>query len=180
MTELALRFATVLPKNDEGFSMTISMYQVSVPVFLRNLNALNGVLDKAAAFAEAKKFDQAVLLSSRLYPDMFPLNVQVGQVCTHAARCVALLAGLPQPDLGTPETTIAGLKERAAKTEQIDGTEAKDVVLKFGTREMPFKGEQFLVGFTLPNFFFHYTTAYDILRSLGLEVGKRDFMGAPG
>jgi len=168
--------------------MTISMYQVSVPVFLRNLNALSAILDKAQAFAEAKKFDQAVLLSSRLYPDMFPLNVQVGQVCTHAARGVAQLAGLPQPDFGAPETTIAGLKERVAKTidfiktakpEQIDGSEAKDIVLKFGTREVPFKGEQFLVGFTLPNFFFHYTTAYDILRSLGLEVGKRDFMGTP-
>jgi hypothetical protein len=168
--------------------MTISMYQVSVPVFARNLAALSGVLDKAAAFAEAKKFDQAVLLGTRLYPDMFPLNVQVGQVCTHAARGVAQLAGLTQPEFGTPETTLAGLKERVQKTldfvktatpAQIDGTENKDIVLKFGTREMPFKGEQFLVGFTLPNFFFHYTTAYNILRSLGLEIGKRDFMGAP-
>jgi len=168
--------------------MTISMYQVSVPVFVRNLTALSGVLDKAAAFAEAKKFDQAVLLGTRLYPDMFPLNVQVGQVCTHAGRGVAQLAGLTQPEFGAPETTIAALKERVQKTlafvksatpGQIDGTESKDIVLKFGTREMPFKGEQFLVGFTLPNFFFHYTTAYNILRSLGLEIGKRDFMGAP-
>jgi hypothetical protein len=163
------------------------MYQVSVPVFLRNLNALVGVLDKAQAFAEAKKFDQAVLLGTRLYPDMFSLNVQVGQVCTHAARGVAQLAGLTQPDFGPPDTAIAGLKERVAKTiefvksarpEQIDGSEEKDIVLKFGTREMPFKGQQFLIGFTLPNFFFHYTTAYDILRSLGVELGKRDFMGA--
>ena len=168
--------------------MTISMYQVSVPVFLRNLNALAAVLDKAAAWAEAKKFDQAVLLGTRLYPDMFPLNVQIGQVCTHAARGVAMLSGLAQPEFGGPETTIAALKERVTKTidfvktakeAQIDGTEDKDVVLKFGTREMPFKGQAFLVGFTLPNFFFHYTTAYNILRSLGLEVGKRDFMGAP-
>ena len=167
--------------------MPISMYQVSVPVFLRNLNALVGVLDKAQAFAEAKKFDQAVLLGTRIYPDMFPLNVQVGQVCTHAARGVAQLAGLTQPDFGPPDTAIAGLKERVAKTiefvksarpEQIDGSEEKDIVLKFGTREMPFKGQQFLIGFTLPNFFFHYTTAYGILRSLGVELGKRDFMGA--
>ncbi len=78
--------------------MTISMYQVSVPVFLRNLNALSGVLDKAAAFAESRKFDPAVLLGTRLYPDMFPLNVQVGQVCTHATRGVALLSGMTQPD----------------------------------------------------------------------------------
>ena len=169
--------------------MTISMYQVSVPVFLRGLNALSAVLDKAAAFAEAKKFDQAVLLGTRIYPDMFPLNVQVGQVCAHAARGVAQLSGLTQPDFGAPATTVAELKERiakaidfvkSAKREQIDGTEDKDIVLKFGTREMPFKGEQFLVGFTLPNFYFHYTTAYNILRGLGLDVGKRDFMGAPG
>ncbi len=168
--------------------MTISMYQVSVLVFLRNLTALNGVLDKAAAFAEAKKFDQAVLLQTRLYPDMFPLNVQIGQVCTHAARGVAQLAGLTQPDFGAPETTIAGLKERVGKTidfvksataAQIDGTEDKEIVLKFGTREMKFRGQDFLVGFTLTNFFFHYTTAYNILRGIGLEVGKRDFMGPP-
>jgi hypothetical protein len=164
------------------------MYSVSVPVFLRNLNALNGVLDKAAAFAEAKKFDQAVVLGTRLYPDMFPLAVQVGQVCAHAARGVAQLAGLTQPEFAAPETTVAGLKDRVTKTiafvqsatpAQIDGTEDKDIVLKFGTREMPFKGEQFLIGFTLPNFFFHYTTAYNILRSIGVEVGKRDFMGPP-
>jgi hypothetical protein len=168
--------------------MTISMYQVSVPVFARNLGALEGVLDKAAAFAEARKFDQAVLLGTRLYPDMFPLNVQVGQVTTHATRGVAQLAGLAQPDYGAPETTIAALKERVGKAlafvrtatpAQIDGTEDKDIVLKFGTREMPFKGEQFLLGFTLPNFFFHYTTAYNILRSIGVEIGKRDFMGPP-
>ena len=168
--------------------MTVSMYKVSVPIFLRNLNALSGVLDKAAAFAEARKLDQAVLLGLRLYPDMFPLNVQVGQVTTHATRAIAQLAGLTQPDLGSAETTIAALKERVSKAiefvksatpAQIDGTEEKEIILKFGTREMKFNGQDFLLGFTLPNFFFHYTTAYDILRSLGLEVGKRDFMGAP-
>ena len=167
--------------------MTISMYQVSVPVFARGLGALAGVLTKAEAFAEAKKFDQAVLLGTRLYPDMFPLNVQVGQVCTHATRGVAQLSGMTQPDFGAPETTLAALKERVTKAlafvnsataAQIDGTEDKDIVLKFGTREMPFKGQAFLVGFTLPNFYFHSTTAYNILRSIGLEVGKRDFMGA--
>ncbi|MEI9885416.1 MAG: DUF1993 domain-containing protein [Rhizomicrobium sp.] len=168
--------------------MTISMYQVSVPVFVRNLTALGGVLDKAAAFAEAKKLDPAVVLATRLYPDMYPLAVQVGQVCTHAARGVAQLSGLPQPEFGAPETSFAALKERVSKTldfvksatpAQIDGSEDKDIVLKFGSREMPFKGQAFLVGFTLPNFFFHYTTAYNILRNLGVEIGKRDFMGAP-
>jgi hypothetical protein len=163
------------------------MYKASVPIFLRNLNALSGVLDKAAAFAESRKLDQSVLLGLRLYPDMFPLNVQVGQVTTHATRGVAQLAGLTQPDLGAPDTTIAGLKERVAKAiefvksatpAQIDGSEDKEIVLKFGTREMKFSGQDFLLGFTMPNFFFHYTTAYDILRSVGMEIGKRDFMGA--
>src|SRR5689334_1074350 len=167
--------------------MTISMYQVSVPVFLRGLSALTGVLTKAEAFVEARKLDQGVLMGLRLYPDMFPFNVQVGQVTTHAARGVAQLAGLTQPTFDGNETTIAALKERVAKAvefiktatpEQIDGSEEKEIVLKFGTREMRFTGQAFLVGFTLPNFYFHYTTAYDILRSIGVEIGKRDFMGA--
>jgi hypothetical protein len=166
--------------------MTISMYQVSVPVFARNLSALLGILGKAEAFAEARKIDQTVLLGTRLFPDMFAFNVQVGQVCTHATRAVSQLAGVTQPDYGQPDTTFAALKDRVSKAlafvnafkpEQIDGTEDKDIVLKFGTREMPFKGQAFLVGFSLTNFFFHYTTAYNILRSMGLEVGKRDFMG---
>jgi len=167
--------------------MTISMYQVSVPVFLRGLSALTGVLTKAEAFVEARKLDQGVLMGVRLYPDMFPFNVQVGQVTTHAARGVAQLAGLTQPSFDGNETSIAGLKERVAKTvefiktatpEQIDGSEDKEIVLKFGTREMKFTGQAFLICFTLPNFYFHYTTAYDILRSIGVEIGKRDFMGA--
>jgi hypothetical protein len=163
------------------------MYQVSAPVFLRGLGALTGVLTKAEAFVEARKLDQGVLMGLRLYPDMFPFNMQVGQVTTHAARGVAQLAGLTQPTFDGNETTIAALKERVAKAvefiktatpEQIDGSEEKEIVLKFGTREMRFTGQAFLVGFTLPNFYFHYTTAYDILRSIGVEIGKRDFMGA--
>ncbi|MEI9990334.1 MAG: DUF1993 domain-containing protein [Rhizomicrobium sp.] len=168
--------------------MTISLFQISVPVFLRHLNALNGVLDKAAAFAEAKKFDQAVLLATRLYPDMYPLNAQVQQVSIHALRATALLAGVEQPDFGPAETTLAGLKDRVSRTidfvkaataAQIDGKEDSDIVVKFGTREAPFKALPFLTGFALPNFFFHTTTAYNILRSVGVEVGKRDFMGSP-
>ncbi|MEJ0044710.1 MAG: DUF1993 domain-containing protein [Rhizomicrobium sp.] len=165
------------------------MFQISVPVFLRHLRALSGVLDKAAAFAEARKFDQAVLLATRLYPDMYPLNVQVQQVSIHALRGTALLLGVEQPDFGPAETTLAGLKDRVSRTidfvnaateAEIDGTEDKDIVVKFGTREAPFKALPFLVGFALPNFFFHYTTAYNILRSVGVDVGKRDFIGTPG
>ena len=167
--------------------MTISMYQVSVPVFARGLGALAGVLTKAEALPKPRSSTRRCCSARGSIPTC-SLNVQVGQVCTRATRGVAQLAGLTQPDFGQPETTIAALKERVTKAldfvktatpAQIDGTEDKDIVLKFGTREMPFKGQAFLVGFTLPNFYFHSTTAYNILRSIGLEVGKRDFMGAP-
>jgi len=166
------------------------MYKASVPVLVQFLTGLSNVLDKTTAFAEARKIDQGVLCATRLYPDMFPLAVQVGQVTTHATRVVAMLAGIEQPQFGGPETTLAGLKERvqkaiafvqAVKPEQIDGTEDKEIVLKFGTFEMKFNGQAFLLNFSLPNFYFHDTTAYNILREIGVEVGKRDFMGrAPG
>ncbi len=168
--------------------MTISMYQASAPRFANTLKNLSAILDKAKAHAEAKKIDELVLTSSRLYPDMFALARQVQIACDTAKGAMARLAGVEIPKHEDTEKTFDELKARIAKTlefigsfkpAQIDGTEDKDIVLKFGTREMPFKGEAFLVGFTLTNFFFHYTTAYNILRSLGLEVGKRDFMGAP-
>jgi len=168
--------------------MTVSMYTVSVPIFAQYLGAMAGVLDKAEAFATARKLDQAVLLGTRLYPDMFPLAVQVGQATTHAARAVAQLSGMTQPVFENTETTLAALKERVAKTlafvnsataAQIDGTEDKEIVLKFGSNERKFTGQPFLLAFSLPNFYFHYTTAYNILRELGVEVGKRDFMQPP-
>jgi len=166
--------------------MTISMYKASAPVFIQFLTGMSAVIDKATAYAEARKLDQGVLCATRLYPDMFPLAVQIGQACTHATRACAMLAGVEQPKFDAPETTLAGLKDRVAKSiafiqgltaEQIDGTEDKDVVLKFGTFEMKFTGQQFLLNFSLPNFYFHDTTAYNILRSMGIEIGKRDFMG---
>jgi len=168
--------------------MTISMYKASAPIFLQFMTALVGVLDKSNTFAEAKKFDQGVLLQTRLYPNMFPLSVQVGQVVAHATRGCAMLAGVEQPTFDAPETTIAGLKERLGKAitfvqgfkpEQIDGTEDKEVVLKFPRGEMKFTGQQFLLNFTMPNFYFHATTAYNILRELGVDIGKMDFMGRP-
>jgi hypothetical protein len=164
------------------------MYKASAPIFAQFMTGLSNVLDKAAAHAEARKLDQAILCGTRIYPDMFPLNVQVGQVTTHATRACAMLAGIEQPQFGAPEATLAGLKERLAKAiefvksvtpEQIDGTEDKEIVLKFGTFEMKFNGQQFLLAFSLPNFYFHDTTAYNILRSYGVEIGKRDFMGRP-
>jgi hypothetical protein len=168
--------------------MTISMYKASAPIFEQFLCALSGVLDKAAAFAEAKKLDPTVLTGMRLAPDMHPLAWQVRSTTNHAVRACAMISGVAAPDLGDNQVTIGELKERIAKTiafvksikpEQIDGQEDKEVVLKFGTNEFKFTGLSFLLNFCLPNFYFHAATAYDILRHAGVEVGKRDFMGTP-
>jgi hypothetical protein len=168
--------------------MTISMYQASAPRLANSLKNLSAILDKAAAHAEAKKIDPAVLLQSRLYPDMLPLLRQVQIASDSAKGAVARLAGVEVPKYEDTEETIADLKQRLAKTidfvsslkpAQIDGSEDKDIHLKLGTREVDWKGMQYLLGFALPNFYFHVVTAYDILRHNGVEIGKRDFIGTP-
>jgi uncharacterized protein len=168
--------------------MTISMFQASAPRFVNSLKNLSAILDKAAAHAEAKKIDPAVLLASRLYPDMLPLVRQV-QIASDAAKGpVARLANVEVPKYEDTEETIADLQQRLAKTidfvssvkpAQIDGSEDKDIHLKLGTSEVTFKGMQYLLGFALPNFYFHVVTAYDILRHNGVEIGKRDYIGTP-
>jgi len=169
--------------------MAISMYSVSVPVFVQHLTALSGVLDKAAAHAEAKKIDPTVLLNTRLFPDMFPLVRQVRAATDHAANAAGRLSGKELPKFSNDEATIPALKERIAKTieflksvqpAEVDGTEEKEISITFpsgATRN--FKGQGLLLGNSLPNFYFHVTTAYDILRQCGVELGKRDFMGTP-
>jgi len=168
--------------------MTISMYQASAPRLANSLKNLSAILDKAAAHAEAKKIDPAVLLSTRLYPDMLPLLRQVQIASDSAKGAVARLAGVEVPKYEDTEETIADLKQRLAKTidfvssfkpAQIDGSEEKDIHLKLGQREVDWKGMQYLLGFALPNFYFHVVTAYDILRHSGVEIGKRDFIGTP-
>jgi uncharacterized protein len=169
--------------------MTISMYKVSVPVFLQFLTSLSAMLDKAAAFAEAKKVEPAVLLNTRLAPDMFPLLRQVRAATDHAINACGRLAGADLPSFANTEATIPELKDRIAKTidflkglkpAQIDGSEDKAIKITFpsgATRE--FTGQSLLLTNALPNFYFHCTTAYDILRQCGIELGKRDFMGTP-
>lgn len=162
------------------------MYKASAPFFIQFLCALSGILDKADAFAVSKKIDATVLTGMRLAPDMHPLAWQVRSATNHAARACAMIAGVPMPDLGDNQTTVCDLQERIAKTvefvrsikpEQLDGQEDEEIVLKFGANEFKFTGLSFLLSFCLPNFYFHATTAYDILRHAGMDIGKRDFMG---
>jgi len=168
--------------------MTISMYQASAPRFVNMLNNLSAVLDKAAAHAEARKIDPAVLIADRLYPNMLPLASQVRIACDNAKGAVARLAGVEVPKHEDTEQTFAELKARIAKTiafvqsiqpAQIDGSEERDITLKLGPTEVKFKGMQYLLGFALPNFYFHVVTAYDILRHDGVELAKRDYIGNP-
>jgi uncharacterized protein len=169
--------------------MPVSMYTVSVPVFIQHLSGLSGVLDKAAAHCAARKLNEADLLNMRLYPDMFPLVRQIRAATDHAVNAAGRLSGREPIKFANDETSLAQLKDRVAKAidylksvpaSEIDGTEAKEIKITFpngNTRE--FTGQSLLLGNSLPNFFFHATTAYDILRQLGVELGKRDFMGPP-
>jgi hypothetical protein len=168
--------------------MTISMYQASAPRFVHALKSLSAILGKAQAHCEAKKIDPLVLTASRLYPDMFALARQVQVACDTAKGALARLAGVEIPKHEDIEKTIAELKARIDKTiafietfkaAQIDGCEDKDLTIKLGPREVQWKGMQYLLGFALPNFYFHVTTAYDILRHNGVELAKRDFIGNP-
>ena len=168
--------------------MTISMYQASVPRFVNILNNLTGILDKAQAHIDAKKIDVSALTTYRLFPDMLPMTTQVLIACDAAKGVVARLAGIEIPVYEDNEKTLAELKARIAKTidfiqsvtpAQIDGTEDKDIVTKRGDKETHYKGMQFLLGHALPNFYFHVTTTYNILRHNGIEIGKRDFLGKP-
>jgi hypothetical protein len=166
--------------------MNISMYQASVPVFIRVLENLAAILEKTAAHAEARKIDPAVLLASRLYPDMFPLVKQV-QIASDAAKGgAARLAQMEPPAYEDNEATLADLVARLRKTvaylrtigaEQIDGSEDRTVTWKTRTATKTMQGMPYLLNHVLPNLYFHVTTAYAILRHNGVEIGKGDFLG---
>jgi hypothetical protein len=168
--------------------MKISMYQASAPRFANALGNLSAILDKAQAHAEAKKIDPAVLGGLRLIADMFPLARQVQVACDTAKGAVARLAGVEIPKYDDTEQTLPELKARIAKTldfvrsipaARIDGTEEREVVMKMRGQDVRFTGLQYLFGHAWPNFYFHLTTAYNILRANGVELGKRDFIGNP-
>jgi uncharacterized protein len=168
--------------------MTISMYQASVPRFVNILGNLSNILDKAQAHVDAKKVDPTALTSYRLFPDMLPMTKQVQIACDTAKGVVARLAGMDIPVYEDNEKALVDLKARIAKTiafiqtvtpAQIDGSEDREIVIKRGDKETRYKGMQFLLGHALPNFYFHVTTAYNILRHNGVEIGKRDYLGNP-
>ena len=166
--------------------MSLSMYQASVPVFLRQLTNLKAVLEKGAADAEARKIDPSVFINARLAPDMHALPRQV-QIMTDTAKGAgARLAGVDVPSYEDTETSFPELQARLDKTidflkslkpEQIDGSEERSITLKMRSGDITFTGQSYLLHFALPNFFFHYTTAYAILRHNGVAVGKMDYLG---
>jgi len=166
--------------------MAISMYQMSVPLFLKTLGNLSAILDKGAAFAAAKKVEPAVLLGYRLAPDMLNLTRQVQIAADHAKRASARLAGVEPPVYEDNEASFAELKARIDKTvafiktlkpAQIDGSESREITLKLGGVDKTLSGQTYFLHNALPNFFFHTTTAYAILRHCGVDVGKADFIG---
>ncbi len=167
--------------------MTISLYAASVPVFKQMLTSLGNVLQKAQAHAEAKTIEPAALLQARLFPDMFPLVRQVQISCEFASGVAARLAGVAVPSMTLNEPSFAGLQSMITATHgfldsieaaQIDGQEQRQIVLRPGTpKEKTYLGQAYLLSYGLPQFFFHITTSYAILRHNGVEVGKKDYMG---
>jgi hypothetical protein len=166
--------------------MQAPIYAFSVPVFTKTLGNLSTILAKGAAYAEQKKFDPAVLVNMRLAPDMFPLLRQVRIACDFAKGAVARLAGEEPPKWEDDEVSIADLQARIARTiefieafgpARFDGAEARTVTVTMRGEPVEYVGLAYLAHVVLPNFFFHATTAYDILRHAGVELGKRDFIG---
>lgn len=167
--------------------MGITLYEISIPAFRRGLTNLAGLLDKAAAHAAAKNFDPTVLAQTRLFPDMFPLSRQIQTACDTAKGAAARLAKIEIPKHEDTETTLPELKTRIQKTldfiqtvtrAQLEGAEGREVVLTFPSNSLKFTGLSYVTDFALPNFYFHVTVSYALLRASGVEIGKRDFLGA--
>jgi hypothetical protein len=165
--------------------MPVSLYDIAVPSFTKHLEALDAIIDKAIAHADAKTIDHAALLDARLYPDMYNFKKQVQSACDFAKLSVARLAGISAPVHDDSEKTFADLKMRiaetlaviqAAKADAMEAAIDREITIKAGPRELSFTGKDYLLHFALPNFYFHAATAYGILRHNGVEIGKRDFM----
>jgi len=166
--------------------MSVSLYDLSIPVFTLSLSNLSAILDKAASYSEAKKIDPKVMPQSRLIADMLPLSAQIQIACDTAKGAAARLAGVEAPKYEDNETTLAELKARVGKTldfikgikpEQLQGAESREIVLQFPNATLKFNGKNYLANFVIPNLFFHVTMAYALLRKNGVDLGKRDFLG---
>lgn len=164
----------------------MSFYDATVPAYLQILGALSGILGKAEAHCKAKNIQEEVLLSARLYPDMFPLTRQIQTACDFAVKGCARLTGSEVPSTPDTEKSFADLRARIAKTieyvksykpAQFDGADMRDVTFPAAGGNLTLKGQQFLSSFSFPNFYFHAATAHGILRHNGVEIGKRDFLG---
>ncbi len=167
--------------------MSLSIYQSSVPLIKAMLGNLSTILAKAELYARNRKFDEKNLLDSRLFPDMFPLAKQIQVATDQAKGGCARLAGIEPPKFDDNETTIAQLQERVGKTiafidsiepAQIDGAASRQIQYTMRDFNFEFSAQQYLTNWVLPNFFFHVTTAYNLLRQGGLEIGKGDFLGS--
>jgi uncharacterized protein len=167
--------------------MSLSLYHCSVPIYERGLNAFLAILDKAEEHAQARKFDPNSFLAMRLSPDMYPLARQIQSFCDHAKNSSFRLAGKDPPVKEDKETTIAELRARIRATldmlksidaKAMEGGETREIVIPAGANKLKLPGADYLLHFAMPNFYFHLTTAYDILRAGGVEIGKRNFMGA--
>jgi hypothetical protein len=167
--------------------MSISMYDISIPVLARGLTNLSAILDKAATHATAKKFDSVALAQSRLFPDMLPLVRQVQIACDTAKGAAGRLAAVEVPKHEDTEATFDDLKARVAKTldfvksitaAQVKDSEGRSIELKFPSATLKFTGVAYVTDFVLPNFYFHISIAYALLRKGGVEVGKGDYLGA--
>jgi hypothetical protein len=168
--------------------MKITMPALTIDIFTHTLGNLSAILEKGTALAAAKKFDSAVLVTARLAPDMLPLARQVQIACDTAKKGAARLAGVEAPPFEDNEKTIEELRTRIAKTidylktlpaSAFEGAEERDIKVPAGERTLEFKGLAYVQRWILPNLFFHVTTAYNILRHNGVEIGKRDFLGSP-
>jgi hypothetical protein len=170
--------------------MTLSVHQSSVGVFEVLLKAFLGILDKAVVHADAKKFDPGVYMTLRLRPDMLPFGRQVQIFCDHAKNASFRIAGVEAPRFEDNETSLVELKARVQKTldhiatlahDALEAGATREIVFQVGPNKMKMRGDNYLLHFALPNFYFHLTTAYDLLREAGVDIGKRDYLGAvPG
>jgi uncharacterized protein len=170
----------------ESIIVPLSMYQVSIPVFIRGLGVLSTLLEKAAAHADQGGVDHGSLIGARLAPDMLPLSGQVQRASDTSKLSAERLSGVLSPRFPDTETSFAELQDRVARTiaylktidaTQMDGSETRHIELSFGSFKRSFRGDDYLLTFALPNFFFHVTTAHDILRHKGVPIGKADFLG---